>query len=94
MRKTDPSKLPLACIRRFCKSCVGSAREIENCTGWDCELWDYRFGKYPRSLESWLVDREGRRQAFLAMKEKYGNSATQKQWENAFFDEHSTVFTP
>lgn len=39
---------PLKAIRLKCLDCVcGNAYEVRNCTGSDCPLYFYRFGKNP-----------------------------------------------
>ncbi len=41
---------PLKAIRRKClKCCAGSIKEVKCCHLENCPLWDYRFGKRPKS---------------------------------------------
>jgi len=40
-------KSPIRAIRAFCKECVETSNDIENCTGWTCPLFPFRFGVNP-----------------------------------------------
>lgn len=50
-------------IRRFCLECMGgpggsSSAEVKVCSGYDCPLWFWRFGKDPRSVKDQsLIDK-------------------------------------
>ena len=37
----------LKAIRAFCKECVETSKDIEECTGWTCPLFPFRFGFNP-----------------------------------------------
>lgn len=40
---------PLEAIKHFCYECQGgeSYAIVKDCTGWNCDLYPYRFGKNP-----------------------------------------------
>ena len=40
-------KSPAKAIRAFCKECVETSKDIEECTGWYCPIFPFRFGKNP-----------------------------------------------
>ncbi len=40
-------KSPIKAIRAFCKECVETSKDIEECTGWTCPLFPFRFGRNP-----------------------------------------------
>ena len=40
-------KSPVKAIRAFCKECVETNKDIEECTGWTCPLFPFRFGRNP-----------------------------------------------
>jgi hypothetical protein len=43
-------KGPLKQIRAFCLDCVDGPQSVRLCTGSDCPLWPYRFGKHPKRV--------------------------------------------
>ena len=40
-------KSPIRAIRAFCRECVETSKDIEECTGWTCPLFPFRFGVNP-----------------------------------------------
>ena len=40
-------KSPVKAIRAFCKECVETSKDIEECTGWTCPIFPFRFGCNP-----------------------------------------------
>lgn len=52
MHEGPTPRTPQKAIRAFCVSCVGgSYKEVERCTGFECPLWKYRFGKRPKTVK-------------------------------------------
>lgn len=41
---------PIHSIRKFCLQCVGTHAEVAVCCAYVCPLWDYRFGKLPKTV--------------------------------------------
>jgi len=43
-------KGPLKQIRAFCLDCADGPQSVRLCTGNECPLWPYRFGKHPKRV--------------------------------------------
>jgi len=50
--KGEEIKRPVKAIRAFCKECVETNKDIEECTGWKCPLFPFRFGFNPYNSKS------------------------------------------
>jgi hypothetical protein len=49
----DPIKAyrgPLRQIRELCRECAGGPKSARYCSGVNCPLWPYRFGKHPKRV--------------------------------------------
>lgn len=47
----------LRAVRRKCLDCCcGSSKEVQLCTAVDCPIWEYRFGKMPKTAKRYHGD--------------------------------------
>lgn len=72
--KTNPVKA----IRDFCLACVGgSPNEVKLCTGVNCALYPFRFGKNPYRNNREMTDeqREAAAERLKAAREKKNSEA-------------------
>ncbi len=46
-----PKQSPLRQIRKFCVTCCGGhVKSVRFCHSVNCELWFFRFGRFPRTV--------------------------------------------
>lgn len=61
MAKKNKKFTPLRAIRQQCLDCCGgSTKEVRSCTGKDCSLYPYRFGKNPYRKKKILTEEQKR----------------------------------
>ena len=61
MAKKNKKLNPLRAIREQCLYCCGGSRiEVRSCTGKDCSLYPYRFGKNPYHKKKVLTEEQKR----------------------------------
>lgn len=59
MVKKNKKSTPLRAIRQQCLDCCGgSAKEVKNCTGKECSLYYYRFGRNPHRKKRALTEEQ------------------------------------
>jgi hypothetical protein len=60
-KPTNGYRGPLRQIRILCVDCAAGPKAVRYCTGVDCPVWPYRFGKNPKRV----IREEGKSSASL-----------------------------